>query len=119
MKILVVDDVADIRMALEKVLTRNGHEVKSADNGLQALNLLGIDDFDMLITDIIMPKVDGIELIKEVKAKYPDIKVIAMSGGGLAANYEQVFKAAQKYVTHFLEKPFSKTQLINIIERME
>jgi len=118
MKILVVDDVSDIRLALEKVLTRSGHQVKLAENGQQALDLLSEDNYDMLITDIIMPKIDGIELIKEVKIKYPKIKIIAMSGGGLAANYEQVFKAAQKYVTHFLEKPFSKTQLIDIVERI-
>ncbi|MEQ8666595.1 MAG: response regulator [Rhodospirillales bacterium] len=81
-KILVVDDVENVRYSLRLVLENAGHEVFEAENGIYAENLLRDHAFDLVITDIIMPDKEGMELIMDINEMYPATKVIAITGGG-------------------------------------
>jgi CheY-like chemotaxis protein len=81
-KILVLDDEYSILLMLKKMLEKEGHEVDIALNGREGLLLFEKDKPDMLITDIIMPEKEGLETIFELRQKHPDLKIIAISGGG-------------------------------------
>lgn len=83
-KVLLVEDDDDVRDMLSQMLTRASHEVKAAVDGDNALFMLKDFHPDVLVTDIIMPKKSGTELITEVKKNHPDMEIIAISGGGRA-----------------------------------
>jgi two-component system response regulator (stage 0 sporulation protein F) len=81
-KILVFDDEPSILLMLKKMLEKAGHEVDIALNGNDGLELFMKNQPDLLITDIIMPHKDGLEVVLELRKKYPELKIIAISGGG-------------------------------------
>jgi DNA-binding response OmpR family regulator len=81
-KIIVVDDEPSILLMLKKMLEKAGHEVDTASNGNEGIILFEKNKHDLLITDIIMPHKEGMETIIELRKKYPDLKIIAISGGG-------------------------------------
>lgn len=81
-KILVLDDETSILLMLKKMLERAGHEVEIALNGSDGMELFKKNKPDLLITDIIMPNKDGLEVVLELRKKYPELKIIAISGGG-------------------------------------
>ncbi len=80
-RILVIDDDFDIRNLFKIVLTKAGYEVLSAPDGEIASELQARRPFDLVITDIFMPRKEGIETIIDLKSKYPKTKIIAVSGG--------------------------------------
>jgi DNA-binding response OmpR family regulator len=116
-KVLVVDDEAVVRMCLKIYLDGWGFEVKEAGDGQVALEHLGKEDFDLLISDILMPKKDGWEVIKEIRsnAKTKDMPVIV-----LTAKNEDVdmFKGYDLGANYYIPKPFSKAQLQYAIQLM-
>jgi CheY-like chemotaxis protein len=81
-KILVLDDEPSILLMIKKMLEKEGHEVDIALNGVEGMKLFEINRPDLLITDIIMPEKEGLETIHELRRKFPDLKIIAISGGG-------------------------------------
>ena len=81
-RILVIEDEELSRYTVRQILDRAGHEVEEAENGAEGLDRLGAGTFDLVITDIFMPVMEGIETIREIKRLYPDQKILAMSGGG-------------------------------------
>jgi DNA-binding response OmpR family regulator len=81
-KILVVDDEPAILLMLKKMLEKADHEVDTASDGNEGITLFEKYKHDLLITDIIMPEKEGMETIIELRKKYPDLKIIAISGGG-------------------------------------
>ncbi|MCI0504920.1 MAG: response regulator, partial [Gammaproteobacteria bacterium] len=81
-RILVVDDEEHIANLIRDCLIAEGHEVITANNGLLAYHIIKKSDFDLLVTDIIMPEMDGLELIQKVKKIKPRTRIIAMSAGG-------------------------------------
>lgn len=82
-KLLIVDDDMNIRHLFRCLLERAGHQVVDADDGEVALRLFKESIPDLLITDVLMPNKEGLELIQEVKQLSPEVKVIALSGGGV------------------------------------
>ncbi len=80
-RILVVEDLPPIRLSIADYLEAQGFAVTEAENGKVALRALDRCDFDLIITDVLMPEMDGIELIKTVRTSLPDVKILAMSGG--------------------------------------
>jgi DNA-binding response OmpR family regulator len=81
-KILVFDDEPSILLMLKKMLEKEGHLVDLALNGREGMELFEKNRPDLVITDIIMPEKEGLETILELRKKYPDLKIIAISGGG-------------------------------------
>lgn len=114
-KILIVDDDEQIIRAIKKILTRNNYDTDTAENGQVALDKLAQNNFDLIITDIIMPQKEGIELIRDLRKNYPDLPVIAMSGGG-RVEPENYLDVAQKLGADcMLKKPFSTEELLNLL----
>lgn len=82
-RIVLVDDHEEVRRALCRALERMGHEVATAADGKKALAALGAAPHDLVVTDLNMPDMDGIELILAIKDRWPGVPVIAVSGGGM------------------------------------
>jgi DNA-binding NtrC family response regulator len=117
-RILVVDDDAAMRIVLERTLTRDGHDVTLAINGADALRVLETSSFDLIITDLVMPDVEGLQLLREIRKRPSAPKVIAMSGGGRgsASDYLELAKLLGAAAT--LKKPFTPQQLIETMGRV-
>ena len=110
-KILVVDDEEVIRKFLRIQLAKLGYEVKEAADGEQALEKLGKDDFDLLICDILMPKKNGWEVMREVRSNpiMKDIPIIVLT----AKNEDSdMFKGYEGGANYYMTKPFTKDQLL-------
>jgi DNA-binding NtrC family response regulator len=113
--ILVVDDEAIIREVLEKILKKGGFSVTTVGSGSLALNYLKSYRVDLLITDIKMPKMSGLELLREVKLRFPEVAVIVMTAfGDSYAVKDALLTGADEYIT----KPFKADELSLIIERV-
>jgi len=110
-KILIVDDEEVIRKFLRIHLVKLGYEVAEAADGVQALEQLEKEDFDLLICDILMPKKDGWEVIREMKSnpKTKSIPVIVLT----AKNEDSdMFKGYNLGASYYMTKPFTKAQLV-------
>ena len=107
--ILVVDDEVEMRIALETTLKREGHNITLAKNGEQALELLSADTFDLVLTDVKMPKMNGIQLLKTLKGKSPQTITIMMTAYGDIDNAVETIKLG---AFDYLLKPFSAEILI-------
>ena len=81
-KILIVDDEEPIRRSIREILEIEDYEIFEAEDGEEAIRLVQSDEPHLVITDIIMPEKEGFETILQINEEYPDIKIIAMSGGG-------------------------------------
>ena len=114
--ILVVDDEPALREILSRVLTDAGHRVVGAGNGKEASKALSSGAFDIVLTDVIMPEKDGMQVISELRKKFPLVRIIAMSGGGHVSR-DQYLKIAKGLGAHaVLEKPFANQQLLATVE---
>jgi DNA-binding NtrC family response regulator len=113
--ILIVDDEADLRDLMIRVLAQAGYQATGAADGNEATRAMANQHFDVVITDLIMPERDGIQVINELRRKFPEVKIIAMSGGGHISR-EQYLRIAKGMGAHAqLEKPFTNEQLIDTI----
>ena len=113
-----MDSQADeqlVRDLLEKVLRRNGHKVVSTTTADDALTLLASSRYDLLITDVVMPGMDGFDLLRRVKNAHPEIKVIVLTGHAR----EQVIS---DFLLHgaddYLAKPFQVVELVGAVDRV-
>jgi len=114
--VLIVDDNADMRSFVKIVLERAGFEAQVAADGERALDLQRAHPVDVLITDIFMPERDGIELIHQFKSAFPQVKIIAMSGGGRISQMDYLPLAADIGADLVLRKPFDADALLGILE---
>lgn len=106
--ILLVDDEADLREVLDISLSDTGYEVLTAENGAQALNILKENDIPVVITDIKMPGIDGIELLRKIKNKNPETEVIMLTGHG---DLDLAIKSLKHKATDFITKPINDDAL--------
>ena len=114
--ILVVDDNPDMRGSLRRLLEQAGYEAREACDGNQAVAMQHALKAQVLITDIFMPGKDGIETIETFKREWPQVRVIAMSGGGRRAKRDYLEVADAVGADALLQKPFSLSSLIEAIE---
>jgi len=116
-KVLIVDDEETIRKFLRVHLAKLGYEVIEAADGEQAIEQLGKDNFDLLICDILMPKKDGWEVIREVKSdpKTKNIPVIILTAKNEGSD---MFKGYDLGANYFMTKPFNKAQLLYGLQLM-
>jgi two-component system, cell cycle response regulator CpdR len=115
MKILLAEDDNDMRRFLAKALQNAGYDVASFDNGLSAYNRLREEPFELLLTDIVMPEMDGIELARRATELDPDIKVMFITGfAAVALNPDSRAPKDAKV----LSKPFHLRELVNEVEKL-
>ncbi|WP_310618832.1 cell cycle two-component system response regulator CpdR [Flexibacterium corallicola] len=114
-RILLAEDDNDMRLFLEKALKRAGYDVLSFDNGKNAYERLQEEPFTLLLTDIVMPEMDGIELARKATQLDPDLKVMFITGfAAVALNPESNAPKGAKV----LSKPFHLRELVLQVERM-
>lgn len=114
--IIVADDDPEIRRLLKFLLKLEGYNVMVARDGNEVLEHARFRKIDALITDIIMPGKEGIETIMEIRELYPDIKIVAMSGGGKKGN-EDFLKSAEMVGAHCtIAKPFEPDDFIKTLK---
>lgn len=118
---LVVDDQELISELVAEILEAHGFETEQAADGSQAERILRDSNFDLLITDLLMPDVDGLQLILNLRHKEAtkDLKIIAMSGGGRYNTGEFYLKSANKLgADYILAKPFTVAQLLEAVQKL-
>ena len=107
-RILIAEDVTAVREFVGRALAHAGHDVDTADDGLQALDRLGEQDYDLLITDIVMPGLDGIALALKVAKEKPDMSILMMNG--YAAERQRAHNL-DTLIHRVIAKPFSLRQI--------
>jgi DNA-binding NtrC family response regulator len=112
--ILVVDDEADFRVMLNSLLQANGYTVTLAEDGTGAINHLQKARFNVVLLDIRMPRIDGIEVLEFVKAQYPDTEVIMLTGVG---EIRIAVECLKKGAFYFLQKPYTVDELLSLVEK--
>jgi YesN/AraC family two-component response regulator len=117
-KILIIDDETAIAMMLKKMVEKAGHEAKTAINGNEGLAMFETFHPDLLITDIVMPDKEGLELIFELRRKNPVLKIIAISGGG-RFQYDGYLNSAKHLgANRVFHKPLDLKELMNSIAEL-
>jgi DNA-binding NtrC family response regulator len=116
-RILVVDDDASIRRTLNTLLTKAGYEVIQAADGSEAVQLWRDRGGDLVITDLHMPRKDGIETIIELLSHSPGIRIIAMSGGGQTKRLDLLGNMALLGTVLTIEKPFTLAEMMAMVGR--
>lgn len=117
-RIMVVDDNASIREAVCEMLEQAGYETVQVENGRLATQLHRSDPVDLIITDLFMPDTDGLEVIYQFRREYPDVKIIAVSGGGSRGLVELLSVARKMGAQRALMKPFSWEHLISAVQEL-
>jgi DNA-binding NtrC family response regulator len=113
LSILVADDEAAIRTLITEGLTKSGHRVETVDNGDDAIRRVKERRFDLLITDIVMPDADGLDVIRACQKAQPEIRVLAISGGGKYMQGADCLRIAEALGAHAaVMKPFTWDELL-------
>lgn len=113
-EILIIEDEEEMRIALTEVLIRNGYSVHTASNGIEGLELFNKEPFNMVITDVKMPKISGLEVLKEIKKQSPQIPVIMITAYGTIDN---AVEAMREGAFDYILKPFSAEILDDTVLR--
>jgi len=112
--VLVVDDEQDIRDACERILSRVGYQVQKASRGDEALDILNKESVDIMLLDLKMPGMDGLEVLERVRKQNTDIQVIVITG---YATVETAIEAMKQGAYDFIPKPFEPDQLRIVVNR--
>jgi DNA-binding response OmpR family regulator len=118
LRILVIDDEEPMRLMLRRSLTKAGDEAIEAANGKEALSLQEKNPADLIITDIIMPEMEGIDTIMAFRENYPRVKIIAISGGGQIGSDEYLDLADKLGADWTFAKPFSLNRLMSAVKEL-
>ncbi len=116
--ILVIDDEVQSREMRRELLEHDGHQVETAGDGSEGIELYRRNPADLVITDIIMPKKEGVETILDLRQEFPDVKIIAMSGGGTVGP-ETYLKIATGFgAARVFAKPFKTGELLAAVKEL-
>ena len=117
--ILLVEDSPEVSMTVSEILATAGHTVKAAPSGTEALAYLKAEKFDLIVTDIWMPGMDGIALLKEIRGAGNTIPVVVISGGAPNAPLTYTAPLAATFGANVvIYKPFEKTELLNAVDNV-
>jgi DNA-binding response OmpR family regulator len=116
--ILVIDDDEQLRKVLRQSLEREGYEVLDAPDGNKGMKLYREHGADLIITDLIMPDKEGLETINEARRNFPQVKIIAISGGGSGSAAEYLHLAKKFGADITLQKPFERKEFLDAIEHL-
>lgn len=117
-RVLIIDDDAGVRDSLARALSRAGHHVERAANGRQGLEAFETEAIDVVVTDINMPEMDGIELMNAFRRRHASVPIIAISGGGLLPKELLLTTASTLGAVEVIAKPFETGVLLEAIERV-
>jgi len=118
-RILIIDDEQLFRQMLRQMLELGGHKVTEACEGGQGIEVYRKEPADLVITDIFMPEKEGISTIQELKQEFPDVKVIAVTGGGnKRCGFEYLRFAENVGADKTLNKPFERQEILDAIDEL-
>ncbi len=118
-RILVIDDDDQLRLMIRLMLERASYEVVDAPNGKVGIDLYRQDPVDLVITDIFMPEKEGLETIRELCREYPDVKIIAISGGSPRTEGFSSLQFAKGFgALRTLAKPFFRDELLKVVREL-
>ncbi|MCH7549635.1 MAG: sigma-54-dependent Fis family transcriptional regulator, partial [Candidatus Krumholzibacteriota bacterium] len=115
MRILLADDDDSVRRVFQFKMVKRGHDVTTAEDGQQALDRLAEETFDLMVSDIRMPKVDGIELLAKARRVQPDLKVILITAH---ATVVQAVEAVKLGAFDYITKPFDDDEFFAVIDKV-
>jgi len=115
-RLLVIDDEMAIRYLVRLMLEGAGHEVVEAVDGVMGLELYSAHTFDLVITDLLMPRMDGFETIAALRKITPDVKILVISGGERLRLGKAVSGALSLDTVRTLAKPFTREELLTAVE---
>lgn len=117
-RVLVIDDEPQIRSLVKRFLSQAGYEVDQAGDGLDGVKQMKENPADLVITDILMPKQEGLETIRQIREIYPDCKIIAMSGGSQLTAMD-FLPIAQKFgAAKIFHKPIDFQELVEAVKEL-
>lgn len=116
-RILVIEDEELARYSMRDILESGGYEVVEASDGREGILVQEDRAADLVITDIIMPHKDGVETVIEMRRAFPDLPIIAVSGGGRTRNLSFLSMAKEFGANESLVKPFAAADLLAAVER--
>ncbi len=116
-QVLLVDDDSIVLDTLAQILEGAGYDVRAVSNGADALDAYQQQRPDVVVTDIIMPEMDGIEFIQRLRQVDPGAKIIAISGGSGKGYFENLEAVRRLTPVAILPKPFAKATLLSLIDR--
>lgn len=117
-KILIIDDDAQLSSMLKQLFERNGYEVATAPEGTKGIKLFREEGADLIITDLIMPGKEGIETIAELVRDYPDVKIVAISGGGRVKPDNYLNLAVTFGAAYAFTKPIDRKKLLSAVQEL-
>ncbi len=118
-RILFVDDDVDFRHSMKVLLEREGYEVELASDGARALEARRTGPFDVMVTDLFMPQMDGLETIIEMRREAPSLKIIAMSSGGVLCKADTYLSTAGLAgADASIRKPFQIETLLEVLSEL-
>ena len=112
-RILVIDDQEPIRRIVRRALEQNGHEVYDASDGELGMEILESQSFDLVVTDIFMPGQDGIVTLRQIRTRFPALKVIVISGGDSTGLMDLRQDAELLGAVSTLQKPFNAREIMD------
>ena len=116
--ILLIEDDAEVRTVIRRMLESKNHEVVEAPNGKVGLRLYRKNSTDLVVTDILMPDKEGIETIRELRRDFPEVKIIAISGGGMLGLERYLELAKKMGAQRTLEKLFNGNELNEVVREL-
>lgn len=117
-RILLIDDDIQVQKMLRQKLERKGHDVVVASDGNAALTMFRENPTDLIVTDLIMPEKDGVETISELRKEFPDIKIIAISGGGRVSSSIYLEIAKTMGANYIFSKPLDMDKMFDAIDTL-
>lgn len=117
-RILVIDDDPWVVKIFQQILEGEGHEIMTAGNGQEGLDLFRQNQADLIITDMVMPVKDGLKMIMELEKEFPNVPIIAISGGGVIEPERYLTLAESIGTKKTLTKPVTKAELLNAVSEV-
>lgn len=118
-RVLIIDDEEIVRISCHRILAPEGYEVRSTGSAAEGFVLLEKEPSDIVLTDFKMPDIDGIEVLKRIKAQWPEIEVIMITGyQTISASISNAAEAIRSLgAFDYIEKPFNPDAIVEVIEK--
>ena len=113
-RVLIIDDEDIVRVSCQRILVPEGYEVKSTKSAAEGFGLLAQDPVDVVLTDLKMPDIDGMQVLKRVKEEWPDIEVIMITGYQTITTAVEAIKLG---AFDYIEKPFTPSAIVEAIDK--